>query len=274
VSSGGARSAGATHACCRPADPHDLAIALIAAAGSDYDALAADYIVGRTLGIYLGHVDGPVVEQPAIAALMAQGLVRRSAMGQAHMQGQFRLTANGRRHYVQAVIPRLGLCPPATILAATNNESPLFDDLGLTPELADNLRYRWEEAQRCVGARAWLAASALYGSILEVVLLGWLKQEARRAIDARGAPRDRVTQKPLALEQWKLADLINVAADLDLIDRSHARHASALRESRNLIHPHKQIQERSNPDGHLADIARLVVLAVIEARRRHAGAFA
>jgi hypothetical protein len=181
------------------------------------------------------------------------------------------LTADGRRQYAQEVVSRLGLKPPTSILAAGAPEHLPFEDLGLDQILADNLRFRWEEAERCTDARAWLAAAALYGSILEAVLPDWLRRDEARALRAINAPRDRQKQTVLPLSRWSLESLITVAAEFEYIDASLARHAQALRESRNLIHPDKHLRERSTPDGHLALISKQVVRAVLEALSRSTG---
>lgn len=245
------------------ADLEDLALAVIASGGEEQDALAGGGLKESTLGVYLFRF-GEARCASVVGTLILRDLVRREHRDMFDLVPTLALTADGRRHYAQEVVGRLGLQPPATILAGVEPERLPFDDLGLEATLADNLRFRWQEAERCVGARAWLAASALYGSILEVILLGWLQREPARAMQANCTPRDRAGQaKPL--ERWTLAELIAVATELDYIDASHARHAQALRESRNLIHPHKQIRERSTPDGRLALISQNVVGAVLEA---------
>ncbi|MFM0363057.1 hypothetical protein [Paraburkholderia sediminicola] len=243
--------------------PDDLALAVIASGGEQWDAMAGGGLPEQSLGIYLFRL-GDAASTATLAILIARGLVYCDPQQVFGWPVPLTLTADGRRQYARDVVPRLGLRPPATILAPLEPESQPFDDLGLDATLADNLRFRWEEAQRCVEARAWLAASALYGSILEVILLGWLQREVASTMRAASAPRDRAGQaKPL--DRWTLAELITVATELDYVDASHARHAQALRESRNLIHPHKQIRERSTPDGHLASISQLVVRAVLDA---------
>ena len=244
------------------ADPADLIVALIAAGGSDLDVLAFDETTWRTLCVYLDCIDE---SRRTLARddLIKQGLVGSEEWG---LQPEaLRLTGSGRRHYLQIVVPRLGLCPPATILAAQPSAPPAlpFDDLGLAPAFADNLRFRWEEAGRCMSACAWLAATALFGSIIEVVLLDWLGRDQARTKAAAKAPRDRTGQAK-TLDRWTLAELITVAAELNYLDASHARHAQALRESRNLIHPDRHIRERSTPDSHLAGISQQVVRAVLD----------
>ncbi|MEM5344287.1 hypothetical protein [Paraburkholderia azotifigens] len=248
-------------------DCRDLMIALIASGGEEHEGgFAEQGLAQRALGVYLFGV-GESECNALLDRLLADGVARRIDHGIGNWPARLLLSADGRRLYAQAIVPRLGLRPPATILAALEPERLPFDDLGLDATLADNLRFRWEEAERCVGARAWLAACALYGSILEVILVGWLERDLASAMRAVSTPRDRAGHaKPL--ERWTLAELITVATELDYLDAGHARHAQALRESRNLIHPHKQIRERSNPDGHLASISQQVVRAVLDALAR------
>jgi hypothetical protein len=59
-----------------------------------------------------------------------------------------------------------------------------------------------------------------------------------------------------------LSDCIKVAAELHLIDSTLTRHADALRQTRNLIHPDRQMSERSQPEGGTPAVLRQVVLAM------------
>ncbi|OAJ52620.1 hypothetical protein [Paraburkholderia ginsengiterrae] len=244
-----------------------LAIALIASGGEEREVPTGSGLAATALSVYL-HRFGETASEAMVNELIAKGLVRREDEDLINWPFRLMLTADGRRQYAREVVPRLGLQPPATILAATKPEPVPFDDLGLEPKLADNLRYRWEEAARCTGARAWLAATALYASILEVVLPDWLGRDIERCKAALAAPRDRQKQQVLPFEAWPLASLIKVTVELGYIDESLGRHAQALRESRNLIHPDRQIRERSTPDGDLTAISKRVVRAVLDACAR------
>ena len=249
------------------ASAEDLAIALIASGGDENELQIDTGLTAAALSVYLARL-GETVCESTVNALLTQGLVRRADEDLLGWPFRLVLTADGRRKYAHDVVPRLGLQPPTTILAPTGPERVPFDDLGLDPRLADNLRYRWEEAARCTGARAWLAATALYASILEVVLPDWLGRDKERAKAALAAPRDRQKQQVLPFEAWPLSILIKVAVELGYIDESLGRHAQALRESRNLIHPDRQIRERSTPDGDLTAISKRVVRAVLDAFAR------
>jgi hypothetical protein len=57
---------------------------------------------------------------------------------------------------------------------------------------------------------------------------------------AAGAPLDKQTKKPLALQNWMLASYIAVGHELQWISKSGKDVAGVLREYRNYIHPEKE----------------------------------
>ncbi|SFK46009.1 hypothetical protein [Azotobacter beijerinckii] len=250
-------------------DPRDVVIALLRSSGYELELGSNTLSLSEyQVGVYIWHLDKFALDT-VIERLIDDGLIKRDRHIFNRDLIMVTLTADGLRYYAHTVVPRLGLRPPATILAAATPERLPFEELGLDPTLADNLRFRWEEATRCSEARAWLAATALYGSILEVVLPDWLGRHKERAMAAAAAPRDRRdSSKIFPLEKWSTSDLIKVAAELGFIDFALTRHAHALRESRNMIHPDRQLRERANPDADLTLISRQVVLAVLAALAR------
>ncbi|WP_175892907.1 hypothetical protein [Burkholderia cepacia] len=242
---------------------HDLVLAVIASGGEESDELSDDSLVKDALVVYLSRHGIEEIDR-VVDSLIAMKLVNLDDNHEFGWLPALSLSADGARKYAQDVVRQLGLRPPATILAPALPERVPFQDLGLDPVLADNLRYRWEEAGRCANAKAWLASTALLGSILEVVLPEWLyrdEEAARAALNAIGRERKR----SLPIDRWDLADLISVAVELRYIDVSLGRHLNALRESRNLIHPDKHLRERSTPDEHLSAISREVLLSVLGA---------
>lgn len=245
----------------------DIILALIHSGGDEYEHGAHPNLIDRTLYIYL--CDTPQeVTNAALDALVADGYIQR---GKHFIDAELLVSAvtpSGLRFYAQQVAPRLGLKPPATILAAVEPSTMPFDELGLPQMQADNLRYRWEEAERCMEARAWMSANIMLGSILEVVLPERLARVKHKAMAAASAPKDRKTKAPFPFERWKLADHIKVAAELGLIDPALTMHANALRETRNLVHPEVQMSEPSNPDGDITAVSKHVVIAVLAALAR------
>lgn len=140
--------------------------------------------------------------------------------------------------------------------------TPDFDALKLPGKFSDHLAYRWNEARKCYEANAWLASTILYGSILETILIAALSQDEETALSSPKAPKR--SGSACEIRDWKLEAMLNVAADIQMIGDNLAKHGHALRDSRNLIHPLKQVEERTEADKELADIARLVTLKVMK----------
>ena len=218
----------------------------------------------RVLSVYLAHIDPPRREH-AIDALLSAGLVVRGPDYDNPGESALFTTRDGAIAYARTVVPRLGLCPPATLLSRSEERGLPFGGLGLEPLAAENLAFRWEEAQRCMHACAWLASAVLYGSMLELVLVDWLSRDEQKATAAIRAPKNPKTGVVLPLEKWSAEKLIDVAAELNLLGNGIEKYAQGLRGTRNLIHPAKHIHERSELDTHVAQIAQLTVRAVIEA---------
>ncbi|WP_235592922.1 hypothetical protein, partial [Pseudomonas syringae] len=245
----------------------DVLIALTRSGGYEAEGQYKNSLNVETIDIFLPDTD-PIDIETAILELIDEGIIRRGRHVISDDIIVIALSPEGVRHYAHRVVARLGIKPPATILSPAEPERFLFDNLGLPPDLTDNLRYRWEEAERCETARAWLAANILYGSILEATLHGWLGRMKKQALAARAAPKKTIKggkNVDIPIPRWGLNDLISVALELGLIDPTLTRHAHALRDNRNLVHPARQIEERSEPDSKLTAISKQVVGAVLSA---------
>ena len=129
------------------------------------------------------------------------------------------------------------------------------------------MQFRLEEALRCKEAGAAFACVVILGSILEGLLLAVLKKKIAKAMKAKKAPRDK-QQKTKPLDEWKLQHLIEVAAEIGLVTTPATKHAHDLKDSRNLIHPRKQIADGIQVDAALLNISFEVVNAVIESLRK------
>ncbi|MCA7949691.1 hypothetical protein LGM43_05365 [Burkholderia seminalis] len=246
----------------------DLVLALVKSGGAHSEIDARLHLPDHELDIYLAHVAASD-RDAAIESLVDRNLLTRGFdLRDLLIDGTpLRTTPDGDRHYAHRIVPLLGLRPPATILAPIDEEPLPFDELGLEAGAADNLRFRWEEAQRCMGARAWFAAALLFGSMLELVLLDWLRRDAVKSKAAKGA-RDPKTGSVRPIEDWKLATLIAVAAELGYLDNAIEKFAGGLRDTRNFIHPDRHIRERSTPDEHVAMITQQTARAVFDALAR------
>lgn len=129
------------------------------------------------------------------------------------------------------------------------------------PELAAVLDERWKEVGRCVSADASLAAVVLLGSILEGALLAIARANPAAAGRSARAPKDR-QRRVRPLEDWSLAQLLEVAADCKWIHDASNQFAVVLRDYRNLIHPAEQVRRAVTVD---ADTAAICLRVAVKA---------
>jgi len=140
---------------------------------------------------------------------------------------------------------------------------PDFLSLTLESGLGNILAIRWDEAQKCMNAEAFLAATIVMGSMLEGVLLAVIQKNPHDANISKAAPKDPHTGKVKPFPGWSLSEMINVAHELSWIDLDVKRFSHALREFRNFIHPHEQWMSKANPDRDTCEISWLVVQAAL-----------
>lgn len=138
---------------------------------------------------------------------------------------------------------------------------PDFLNLKLEPGLGEILADRWDQAQRCLNAGAYLPATIVMGSMLEGMLLAVLQQFPKEANECKAAPCDPKNGKVKYFADWSLSDMINVAHEAGWIGLDVKKFSHALREFRNLIHPYQQMVEKSFPDKDTCEISWLVVQA-------------
>lgn len=125
---------------------------------------------------------------------------------------------------------------------------PNISPLGLRTELAENITYRWEEAMRCFTAEAYLSCIVMLGGLLEGLLLGVMQKNPSTANQCKSTPRSKDTGKPEGFSRWTLNEMITVARECSWLDYDAQKFSHALRDYRNLIHPHEQIQQATTPD--------------------------
>lgn len=139
---------------------------------------------------------------------------------------------------------------------------PEFGSLGLESQFAALLEARWDEAQRCVDAKAHLAGMIVMGSLLEGLLLGVMQRLPKEANTAAQSPRD-ASGKVKSFMDWSLSQMIDVAHGNRWIDLDVKHFSHALREFRNLVHPYTQMMSGAGPDGDTCEISWLVVQAAV-----------
>lgn len=140
---------------------------------------------------------------------------------------------------------------------------PDFYTLGIENTVAGILENRWEEADRCLKAEAYLAGIIIMGSLLEGLLLAVLQKKPREANTSRLAPVYKDTGRVKKFYEWTLNDMIEVAHEENWIDLDVKRFSHSLREFRNLVHPYEQMALQVFPDSDTCSICWLVVQAAV-----------
>ena len=141
--------------------------------------------------------------------------------------------------------------------------APNFLALGLESKVGEILKNRWDEAQRCVDAEAYLAATIIMGSMLEGLLLGVCQSNPAVANKCPSAPKDAKTGKIKKFANWSLSEMIDVAHQVGWLGLEVKNFSHSLREFRNLIHPYEQMVTGMKPDSDTCGISWLVVQAAV-----------
>ncbi len=148
--------------------------------------------------------------------------------------------------------------PPEQIL----EHPPHFPSFVTDHSLATILTTRWNEAQRCFNAAAHLSAIIMMGSILEGVLLHKISSDFKMANQTAVSPKNK-EGKVKPVQEWSLSNLIDVAHEVGWLQGDVKRFSHALREFRNLVHPHAQVVMREHPDADTCRICWQVVRAAV-----------
>jgi hypothetical protein len=133
---------------------------------------------------------------------------------------------------------------PRKIIHAPPDFSPLTSSI---PGLTEEINRRWREAQKCVHVEAYTSAVILMGSILEGLLLARAQKSAAVAYKSPRAPKDKAGSN-VAITDWKLSALIDVATDVGWVKTDRGKFSHALRESRNVVHPWHAVASRADFD--------------------------
>ena len=151
--------------------------------------------------------------------------------------------------------------------AVQNPESFLEVDFSWVadPKLRDILQQFHTEAVDAYGAKRHVAAVVLSGAVLEGMLTFALM---KRESEAKQAFQTRTGRRSRAISEWRLEELVEVASRLGLIGETAARAAPAVRDFRNMIHPHRLLR-RSQPRWDA--LAALALAAVAEISRSLSG---
>ena len=101
----------------------------------------------------------------------------------------------------------------------------------------------------------------LSGSTLEGILLGFAVKYPKKFNQSKCAPKedDKIRKFP----DWSLANLIDVASDINFIQEDVKKYSHCLRDFRNYIHPYMQMSSQFNPNIETAKISFQVLKAAI-----------
>lgn len=117
----------------------------------------------------------------------------------------------------------------------------------ILPDLDSVIQDRWLEAQKCQHAKAYLAAVIIMGSILEALLLARASMSPGDAYQSHACPKDKAG-KAIAIPNWSLHTLIEVAVERGWLKVDRGKFSHALRDSRNVVHPWEHVRSRADFD--------------------------
>lgn len=117
----------------------------------------------------------------------------------------------------------------------------------IMPDLEPIIQTRWLEAQRCQHAKAYFASVIMMGSILEALLLARASAKPSESYQASAAPKDK-TGRALAIHDWTLSTLIDVAVQCKWLKSDRGSFSHALRVSRNVVHPYEHARSQADFD--------------------------
>lgn len=123
------------------------------------------------------------------------------------------------------------------------------------------IQQRLSEIAICLKAGAPLAVIFLCGSTLEGLLFALAEKNPKDFNQAKAAPSKDGTVRPFG--EWTLQNLIDVCRELSLVGEDVTKHAHAVRDFRNYIHPRQQIRENFAPRMITAEIADKVLQAAL-----------
>lgn len=139
---------------------------------------------------------------------------------------------------------------------------PDLNKLGLDASVTHILAQRLSEIENGIKSKSALSVIFLCGSILEGVLLGTALKLPEKFNKSTCSPKgDSGKVKPF--QNWSLADFINVACDVGILQLDVKKFGHELRDFRNYIHPYQQMASNFSPDQHTANICFQVLKAAL-----------
>ncbi len=138
---------------------------------------------------------------------------------------------------------------------------PNIEKLPIDTLVVPIVKGRLNETRVVLGAGAHLSVIFLCGSILEAVLLGAAQQAPEKFNRAKATPT--ANGSPKHFHEWSLAQLINVACEVNVLKPDIKKFSHGLRDFRNYIHPYKQMSSGFTPDKYTAQVCFQVLKAAL-----------
>ena len=139
---------------------------------------------------------------------------------------------------------------------------PNIQKLPIDAQVASIVKARLDEAQVVLRAGAHLSVIFLCGSVLEAVLLGAAQKSPDDFNQARATPKAK-NGSPERFHEWSLAQLIDVACEVGVLDLDIKKFSHGLRHFRNYIHPYEQMASGFTPDEYTAKLCFQVLKAAL-----------
>lgn len=135
--------------------------------------------------------------------------------------------------------------------------------LDLAENMTEIMNYRLQEIESCVNNKMPLASVILIGSLLEGLLLGMALKYPGKFNRAKCAPKYVKDGKVKKFSEWRLKELIEVSAEIGLLEEDVKKFSHVLRDFRNYIHPYSQLTSSFSPSEHTTLICLQVLKAAI-----------
>ena len=139
---------------------------------------------------------------------------------------------------------------------------PNIQKMPIDTQVVSIVEARLNEARVALAAGAHLSVIFLCGSVLEAVLLG-AAQQAPASFNQASATPKTANGSPKRFHEWTLAQLIDVACEIDVLRLDIKKFSHGLRDFRNYIHPYEQMVSGFAPDEHTAKVRFQVLKAAL-----------
>lgn len=139
---------------------------------------------------------------------------------------------------------------------------PNIDKLSVEDQIASIIDARLNETRIALQAGVYLSVIFLCGSVLEGVLLGVARKNPDKFNSSPASPKGK-DGKVRPFHKWNLAQFIDTACDIQLLEPDVKKFSHGLRDFRNYIHPYEQMDSGFTPDKYTAELCFQVLKAAL-----------